>query len=98
MLCCQPVDDEASFRERPRAQDKTGGGFDHRRQLVSRVIEGGVVYSGETEPRLMMYLMPSATDMSSLVTLSSGTTTRKPLVGLGVVGTKTQTTFSFVFV
>ena len=42
--------------------------------------------SGEIEPRLTMYLMPSATLMSSFVTLSSGTSTRKPEVGFGVVG------------
>ena len=35
-----------------------------------------------------MYLMPSATDMSSLTTLLSGSTSRKPVVGFGVVGTK----------
>ena len=44
-----------------------------------------------------MYLMPSATLISSFVTLSSGTSTRKPEVGFGVVGMKTATTFSFVF-
>src|SRR5258706_7392998 len=55
----------------------------------------GGAYSGAIAPRLMMYLMPSATDMSSLVTLSSGTSTRNPDVGFGVVGMKIQTTFSF---
>ena len=55
------------------------------------------VYSGEREPRLTMYLMPSATDMSSLVTFSSGTRIKKPDVGFGVVGTNTHTTFSLVF-
>ena len=35
--------------------------------------------------------------MSSLVTFSSGTRMRKPEVGFGVVGTNTQTTFSFIF-
>ena len=35
-----------------------------------------------------MYLIPSATDMSSSVTLLSGKTNRKPVVGFGVVGTK----------
>src|SRR5580704_12272693 len=46
--------------------------------------------SGAMAPRLTMYLRPSATLMSSLVTLSSGARMRKPEVGLGVVGMKTQ--------
>lgn len=40
-----------------------------------------------------MYLIPSATLMSSLVTFSSGTRMRKPEVGFGVVGMKTATRF-----
>ena len=40
-----------------------------------------------------MYLMASGTDISSLITLASGTISRKPEVGLGVAGTNTQTTF-----
>src|SRR6266699_2853138 len=55
------------------------------------------VNSGAMAPRLMMNLMPSATDMSSLVISLSGTSTRKPLVGLGVVGTNTLNTCSLVF-
>ena len=58
---------------------------------------GSGVYSWEIEPRLTMYLMASVTDISSLVTWSSGTRIKKPDVGLGVVGTKTQTTFSCRF-
>src|SRR5271165_1019226 len=82
------MDDQAGLRERTGAQDQAGGGFDH-------FLPGK--NSGEIEPRLTMYLMPSATVMSSLVTLSSGISTRKPEVGLGVVGMKTATTFSLVF-
>src|SRR6266487_6724688 len=55
------------------------------------------VKSGAMAPRLMMNLMPSATDISSLVISCSGTSTRKPLVGLGVVGTNTLRTCSLVF-
>ena len=47
---------------------------------------------------LMMYLKPSATDMSSLLALSSGTTIKKPPVGIGVVGMKMRTHFIPVFV
>src|ERR1044071_9011208 len=65
--------------------------------FYSRFSAAGGAYSGAMEPRLMIYLMPSATDISSLVTCSSGTKTRKPDVGLGVVGINTHTTFSFVF-
>src|SRR6266851_7713079 len=54
-------------------------------------------YSGATAPRLMMNLMPSATDISNLTTSVSGTNTRKPLVGFGVVGTKTLTIPAAVF-
>jgi hypothetical protein len=59
-----------------------------------RVSPGGA-NPGAMDPRLMMYLIPSATDISSFVTLSSGTSMRKPDVGFGVVGTKTQTSLVF---
>ncbi len=85
----EPVDDETGFRERSRPQNEAGGGFDH-------LILGGE-NSGEIAPRLTMYLMPSATVMSSFVTFSSGTRIKNPEVGFGVVGIKTQTTFSFGF-
>src|ERR1017187_4241083 len=45
--------------------------------------------SGVMAPRLTMYFTPSATLISSLVTLSVGTRIRKPEVGLGVVGMNT---------
>src|SRR5581483_9865431 len=50
--------------------------------------------SGEMTPRLMMNLMPSATDMLRWVISVSGMSMRKPEVGLGVVGMKTETSFS----
>lgn len=53
--------------------------------------------SCEIAPMLMMYLKPSGTDMSSLMTFSSGTTIKNPPVGMGVVGMKMQTHFLFTF-
>src|SRR4051812_15102553 len=50
-------------------------------QLLSRPGEPG---AGAIAPRLMMYLRPSATDISRRVTFSSGTRTMNPDVGFGV--------------
>ncbi len=86
LVAREPVDDETGFGQRPGAEDQAGGKFLH----------GSGAVSGATEPKLMMNLMPSATDMLSLVREDSGTRMRKPVVGLGVVGTKTETILSWV--
>jgi hypothetical protein len=41
-------------------------------------------YSADNEPRLMMLLMASATDISGWLSWLSGTYTRKPLVGFAM--------------
>src|SRR5690348_4762082 len=77
--CSSVVD---TFRLRPGRGEFIGG---WRKLPQDRRLAG--VKSGAMAPRLMMNLMPSATDISNLVISCSGTSTRKPLVGLGVVGT-----------
>src|ERR1035437_9815659 len=85
----EPVDNQARLRKWSRAQNDAVGRLDHF------IFTGNC--SGAMEPRLTMYLMPSATLMSSLVTFSSGTKIRKPEVGFGVVGMKTPTRFFPIF-
>jgi hypothetical protein len=54
-------------------------------------------HDGTTLPPEITIFIPSATLISSVITFSCGTNTKNPLVGFGVVGTNTLTTFSFVF-
>src|SRR5215469_1947040 len=88
MFLCEPVQNQACFRELPRAENQPVGTLDRLHQRLDNAVSGAI------EPRLMMYFRPSATDIFNRVTFSSGTSNMKPAVGLGVVGTKTHTSFS----
>src|SRR5437660_6022046 len=92
MTCFQPSQKRPG---RPADKARNSCVFVFIRGFVSHRFAGE--NSGAMAPRLMMNLMPSATEMSSLVISFSGTSTRKPLVGLGVVGTNTLNTCSLVF-
>src|SRR5262249_36517757 len=59
--------------------------------------EESVGYGGTTAPPEITIFSPSATLISRSAILSRGTSNKNPLVGFGVVGTNTFTTFSFVF-
>src|SRR6516165_4723737 len=78
----KPLDNQAGFGKRACAEDQPGGVFDHL-----ETPEGSTIClspgctgtaSGRMEPRLTMYLMASATDISSRVTLSSAIMSRNP--------------------
>src|ERR1700722_2268943 len=96
----EPLHDQAGLRQRPGAQDQAGRAREVHRATGDEAGSGGeaasrrLECSGEIAPKLMVNLMASATDISSLVISLSGNRIRKPEVGLGVVGTKTLTNFS----